>query len=396
VAGATIDHLVAFTVFLAAILLFIGFYNQMNQTAIVYQYHRHIATKASDVLDSILLNPGTPSDWGVSDSSTQKLTFFGLQDPEFQEYRLSPFSLTRLLSPGAQQYNNISWSLNGGYLLLQASQCISYSNVTTLLGINGTYDFQLAITPTITVNISKVPDAYLKLKIQAYGTGFPLSNAYLNYLMFWTNTSHPDNYPILNYNFTSDILQTDSSGIAFKEFPSLNSGTAFTFIVKASTAGISGIGYLSQENVTNNGNLIPYIQNYDVGAANVTLAQNPGNPGTDNLYFNASFYALPDNFVPIPAGNFAGNVNSSTPSQNLQIITNNQTGFLVVAYSHGNSYGMMITALGIPTIGASVTFGADLFGRNWVATDLRQVLIGNIAYQAKLSLWSLQGYGVTG
>jgi hypothetical protein len=395
VAGATIDHLVAFTVFLAAILLFIGFYNQMNQTAIAYQYHRYIATKCSDVLDSILLNSGTPSDWGVSGSSTRNLTFFGLQDPEFQEYRLSPFSLMRLLSPGAQQYNNISWSLNGGYLLLQASQCINYSNLTSLLGINGTYDFQLAITPTITVNISKVPDAYLKLKTQAYGTGFPLSNAYLKYLMFWANTT-AGNYPILNYNFTSDILQTNSSGIATKEFPSLNSGTAFTFIAKASTGGISGIGYLSQETATNAGSLVPYIQSYDNGIANVSLTQNP-QTGMDPLYFNASFYALPDNFVPILSGIFVGSVNNTIPSQNLHIITNNQTGFLVVAYGDGNShYGMVITPIGINSIGASVTFGANPSGKSWIATDLRQVLIGDIAYQAKLSLWSLQGYGVTG
>ena len=367
----------------------------MNQTAIVYQYHRYIATKCSDVLDSILLNPGTSSDWGVSGSSTQKLTFFGLQDPEFQEYRLSPFSLTRLLSPGAQQYNNISWSLNGGYLLLQASQCISYRNVTTLLGINGTYDFQLAITPTLTVDVSKVPNPYLKLKIQVYGTGFPLSNAYLNYLMFWTNTITPSKYPILNYNFTSDILQTDSSGIAFKEFQYLNSDTVFTFVVKASTGGIGGVGYLSQEKVTNSGSLIPYIQSYDNGTANIMLTQNP-QTGMGNLYFNASSFAMPDNFVPIPAGMFSGIVNNTIPSQNLSINTNNQTAFLVVAYSDGNGYGMVITPIGVNSIGASVTFGANPSGKNWVATDLRQVLIGNIAYQAKLSLWSLKGYGVTG
>jgi hypothetical protein len=212
--------------------------------------------------------------------------------------------------------------------------------------------------------------------------------------MFWANTSTSGSFPIINYNFTSDALQTDSSGIASIEFPYLSSGTAFTFIVKAYTTGISGTGYLAQETVTNSGNLIPYIQSYDAGTANVTLAQNL-QTGTGNLYFNASFYALPDNFVPIPAGNFAGNVNSSTPSQNLQITTNNQTGFLVVAYADGNQYGMMITALGVDSIGVPVIFGANPSGKDWVATDLRQVLIGDIAYQAKLSLWSLQGYGVT-
>jgi hypothetical protein len=395
VTGATIDHLVASTVFLAALLLFIGFFNQMNQTAILYQNHKYISTKCSDVLDSILLNPGSPSDWGFSGSNTQKLTFFGLQDPDFQEYRLSPFSLMRLLSPGAQQYNNVSWDLNGGYLLLQASECADYHNVTGLLGINGIYDFQLAIAPTLTVNISEVSDAHLKLRIQVYGTGFPLSNAYLNYILFWANTSTSGGVPILNYNFISDALQTDSSGVASIEFPYLNSGTAFTFIVKAQTTGISGAGYLAKKTVTNSGTLIPYVQSYDVGKATVTLAQNPQG-GMGNLYFNASFYSLPDNFVPIPAGNFVGNVNSGTPSQNLQITTNNQTGFLVVAYGDGNQYGMTITTLGVDSIGVPVTFGANPSGKDWVATDLRQVLIGDIAYQVKLSLWSLQGYGVTG
>jgi hypothetical protein len=165
--------------------------------------------------------------------------------------------------------------------------------------------------------------------------------------------------------------------------------------VKASTAGISGIGYLSQETMTNSGSLIPYIQSYESGTANMMLTQNP-QTGMGNLYFNASSYVVPDNFVPIPAGIFSGIVNSTTPSQSLSINTNNQTAFLVIAYSDGSNYGMVITPIGVNSIGASVTFGANPSGKNWVATDLRQVLIGNIAYQAKLSLWSLQGYGVTG
>jgi hypothetical protein len=140
--------------------------------------------------------------------------------------------------------------------------------------------------------------------------------------------------------------------------------------------------------------LIPYIESCDGGTAEIMLAQNP-QTGMGNLYFNASFYALPDNFVPIQGGNFTGCVNSGTPNQNLTITTNNQTGFLVVGYGDGSNCGMVITPLGVDSIGMSVTFGASVSGKNWVATDLRQVLIGDIAYQAKLSLWSLQGYGVT-
>jgi hypothetical protein len=37
-----------------------------------------------------------------------------------------------------------------------------------------------------------------------------------------------------------------------------------------------------------------------------------------------------------------------------------------------------------------------LSNRSWIATDLRQVRISGIAYQAKLSVWSLSGYQVNG
>lgn len=402
--GATIDHLVAATVFLTALLLFIGFYNQMNQTAVTYQYHSYIATECTNILDSIMLNPGTPQNWGVSGSSTQNLTFFGLQDPEFQEYNLSPFSVMRLASTTnqvfcsqtGQWYNNVSWGLNGAYLLLQTSDCISYHEATNLLGINGTYDFQLAITPTLTVNVTQIPETDLKLEIQVYGSGgFPLSNANLDYLMFWTNTSSYGGFPTLNSNFTSDTLQTNSAGIAFEEFPSLSSNTAFTFIVKVNTVGLNGIGYLSQETVTNTGNIIPYIQSFDNGIANMVLAQNDPTADMGNLYYNASFYALPDTFVPILGENFAGVLNYSAPYQNLPVTTDNQTGFLVIAYGDGTNYGTVIAPLGINSLGLPVTFGTNVSGENWVATDLRQVIIGDIAYQAKLSLWSLTGYQVT-
>ncbi|MEM3703131.1 MAG: hypothetical protein QXX79_01720, partial [Candidatus Bathyarchaeia archaeon] len=59
-AGSTIDHLIAMTVFLGAILIFVSLFNQTIQTAILYQRNRYLATKCSDLLDNMLLNPGIP------------------------------------------------------------------------------------------------------------------------------------------------------------------------------------------------------------------------------------------------------------------------------------------------------------------------------------------------
>jgi hypothetical protein len=51
---------------------------------------------------------------------------------------------------------------------------------------------------------------------------------------------------------------------------------------------------------------------------------------------------------------------------------------------------------GIGTFGLTVVFGGNPRGQEWVATDMRQVVVNGIAYQAKLALWSLEGYGVVG
>ena len=93
--GVSIDHIVSIIIFLAAILLFVGLFGQMVQPAITYQQNQAVATKCSDLLDTMLLNPGSPSNWGQENSIP---TGFGVQDPEFTEYQLSAFSLMRLSS----------------------------------------------------------------------------------------------------------------------------------------------------------------------------------------------------------------------------------------------------------------------------------------------------------
>jgi hypothetical protein len=397
-------------IFLAAILLFIGLFNQTIQAAILYQRHRFLATKCSDLLDNMLLNPGVPVDWGTSSCIP---TGFGLQDPEFVQYRLSSFSLMRLLSSSGSRvyysqtgkwYSNVSWGIGGGYLLLPESECIDYSTVSTLLGTNGTYGFQLTIMPTLKVDITEVQTNPLKLKIRVEGLGSPLSGANLTYLMFWANTTDPESgVPILNFNSSS--LEADLSGIAYKEFSSDpylrvdSNRTAYTFIVKAYTGGLYGVGYKSRETITSAGNIIPFIESYENGI--VLLAHKFGkNDPTGNegaLFFNSTFYILPDSFSPIlfEIQNSSGHVNygEGKPYQSINIPTSNP-GFLVVGYRKGNEYGMVVMPWGIGTIGVSAVFGDDPNGKEWVAADIRQVLINEIAYQAKLALWSYEGYQV--
>ena len=158
--SSTIDHMVAVTIFLAATLLFIGLFNQTIQTAVIYQNHRSIAMKASDLLDTMLLNPGTPINWGLSDDNT---TGFGIQDPEFTQYRISPFSLMRLSSSlgtpvyypkTGEYYSNITMG-SKNFLLVSNETAINYAQVARNLGINGSYGFQLSLTPVVSVEVTE-------------------------------------------------------------------------------------------------------------------------------------------------------------------------------------------------------------------------------------------------
>jgi hypothetical protein len=51
---------------------------------------------------------------------------------------------------------------------------------------------------------------------------------------------------------------------------------------------------------------------------------------------------------------------------------------------------------GLSSMAFPIVFGGDPSGVEWVATDIRQVIVNNVAYQAILALWSLEGYSVVG
>lgn len=412
-AGAVIDHIVSLIVFLGALLVFIGLFNQTIQTAILYEKHRYLATKCADLIDNILLNPGSPSNetlyWG---RSSCPITIFGLQDPESTEYRLNPFSLMRLLAPSEEVYydrtdrwySNVSWGIDGAYVLVPQRECINYSTATKLLGINGTFGIRLEIESTLNFAITESSENPLELTIQVDGQGTPVNNANITYLMFWANTTGPGGNPALN--FESGSLQTNSAGKALKSFQNLrvdDDQTAYAFIVKTSIGGLVGVSYKSRNSyIENAGDIVPFIDDYENGT--ILLAHNfEKNPADSNgvLHFNATFYTMPSSFCPIPClSNITGLVNygGGKPYQTITIPPDsyNTPGFLVIAYRKGNEFGMSVMPWGIGTIGISVTLAETPFVTNseWIVADVRQVRVGDTSYQAKLLLWSLEGVEV--
>jgi len=408
--ASTVDHLVSVTVFLAAILLFISLFNQTIQTAILYQQHRHLATVCSDLLDNMMLNPGYPLNWGKTNSTP---TSFGLQDPEFTQYRLSPFSLMRLQSLTGTPftyprtgvtYSNMSMGF-GNFLFVPYTEAIDYSTAAQLLGTNNTYGFQLTITPIVTVSIEETHAANpLTLAIKVAGAGFPLANAEVSYCFLKVNDKGGQSNP--SYTSLFGTTYTDNGGSAVVNIPNVDANTAYAFIAYAHTSGLVGTGY--HERVSGDTQyVLPLIDSFEDRRVLLVHSYNVHDfgPPESSVFFNATFVLLTEDFTlrEMPMENSTGKLGKVVYGQgtektyeNLTIPTYNP-GILIVTYQSNNEYGVVLMPWGISSMAFPVTFGSTYpFDKEWVVTDIRQVLVNSIAYQARLSLWSLKGYGVIG
>lgn len=406
-AGSTIDHLVSVTVFLAAVMLFIGLFNQILQTAILYQRHRSLATKCSDLLDNILLNPGIPVEWGRSNCTPSG---FGLQDPEFKQYRLSPFSLMRLQSltgtpftypRTGMTYGNLSMGF-GNFLFVPYTTAINYSTATILLGTNNTFGFKLSVTPIVTVSIEETHAANpLTLSIKVAGAGFPLSNAEISYCFLKVNEKGGQNNP--SYSSQFGTTYTDNGGSAIVDIPDIDADTAYAFIAYAHTIGLVGTGY--HERVMGDTQyVLPLIDSFEDKRVLLVHSYNVHDfgPPESSVFFNATFVLLTEDFTlrEMPMENSTGKIGKVVYGQgtdkqwsNVTIPTYNP-GILIITYQTNNEYGVALMPWGLSSMAFPVTFGTDPSGREWVTTDIRQVVVNNVAYQVKLELWSLEGYQV--
>jgi hypothetical protein len=90
--------------------------------------------------------------------------------------------------------------------------------------------------------------------------------------------------------------------------------------------------------------------------------------------------------------------NATPPHQADQLsIDPEMNGVLVVAFSKSASEsGIVVMPWGLSSLGFTATIGGQYPSPNWVSTDMRQVLVNGIQYQAKLALWSSSNGGVTG
>jgi len=404
--SSTIDHMIAITVFLAATLLFVGLFNQTIQTAVIYQHHRATATKASDLLDNMLLSPGIPLRWGQNDSLP---TSFGLQDPEFTQYRTSAFSLMRLNSATGtsvfypktgETYSNITIG-DKNFLLVSQTSSLNYTTALDLLGIRNQYGFQLTFTPIVTVSVTDDFDTgHLRLSVDAYGTGFPLANAHVSYCLVSVGlTGGAEGHPAYTIDYGN--ATTNGQGSVTLEFTGITSSSSYSFIAYVHLGGLVGVGYC--EHVSSEAEyVIPLVGSVSNGTILIAHSFDieSSDPPSSEVKYNASLVYLAEDFTlrEMPLENSYGHVNSGdgSPYEVVNIPTDNP-GILIITYKKSAvEGGLVMMPWGVSSLAFPVVFGGDPSSQEWVATDMRQVIVGGVTYQATLALWSLEGYQVVG
>jgi hypothetical protein len=404
-ASAAIDHMISLTVLIAALLIFIGLFSQTMQTGIAYERHSALSTKTSDLLDTILLNPGLPTTWGQSDSAP---VGFGLQDPAYRQYIISPFSTMRLSSysePGIYYprldayYSNVTAGF-GGYLYVPKAQTVNESAVSKLLGINGTYGFQIVLMPTLTISIQKISSGSpLQFAISVDGIGSPLANSPVSYSLITVNQDSNE-YP--SYTLVKGITLTDAAGQIQTPltFTGIDGDTrSYALIVYSNLNGFKGMGYYVHVPNSSTKSIIPLIDSFADRDILLVHSDSVGNheiiPDSTQLSYNASFVISAEDYnlrqiqlnQPTEVGEL---IYGSGPGQDYAYLTiPNTNGILIIAYKDTSSgeYGLNLMPWGLGSLAFPLVFGGDDTGHDWVTTDLRQITVGGITYQAKLELW---------
>jgi hypothetical protein len=283
------------------------------------------------------------------------------------------------------------------FMLVPYSLALNYSTATKLLGINNTYGFQLTLTPIVAVDIQETSPSPLTLKVTATGVGFPLSYATISYCFLKVNSSGPESP---TYDISFGTVTADNTGLASINIPGVAAGDSYAFIAYARTSGLVGMGYTER---TGDGEyVVPFVNSIDSGRVLLAHSYNVQTDGDPNatVYYTATYVLLTEDFtlreMPIiTAQEHVVYGHGSDQTYGNFTIPTHTLGILVVPYkTTDQKHGVVLMPWGIGSLAFPVSFGGDPAKQEWVSTDMRQVMVGGIAYQAKIAVWSLEGYQV--
>lgn len=254
------------------------------------------------------------------------------------------------------------------------------------------------MNPIVTVEVTEDHAASpLRLFLDVQGTGFPLANAEVTCCLITVSLSGG-----ASYNTIYRTEDTDEQGSATLVFPEVtDADLSYAFIAYAHLGGLVGVGCYERVSLEDE-YVLPLVDSISEGR--ILIAHNfdvqSSDPPIAQLEYNATFVFLAEDFTmrEMPLENSAGNVTSGTGSlyKTVNIPTDNP-GILIITYKKsGTEGGVVMMPWGVSSLAFPVVFGGDPSQQEWVATDMRQVTVGGIAYHAKIAVWSLEGYQVVG
>ena len=317
--------------------------------------------------------------------------------------RLTSFGQSSVYYPRTGSYYSNNSAGIGTCLLAPSAKSFNYSTVSKMLGINGTYGFQFTLLPTVSFSIQKTSTgAPLTLSVNAAGTGYTLANAPLSYSLILVNQD-ANNYP--SYSTINGATATDQAGFAQLNFPGIDGESqTYALIIYSYLDGLTGMGYYVHELPSFTKTVIPLIDSFQNRSITIThgdsVGQPPQAPSYSILSYNASFVLLTEEHtlrqVALDQSSAVGKVfyDSSSGQNYSSVNLPNNDGILIVTYKGTSSgqYGLVLVPWGLSSLGFPLTFGGNPTGQDWVTTDIRQVTVGSISYQATLELWNLQAY----
>ncbi|MEM0322190.1 MAG: hypothetical protein QW613_07355, partial [Thermoprotei archaeon] len=236
-------------VFLAAVFFFSGFITN----GVAYSTQRNYALNAQNLFDYVLLSSGSPADWGYTATQPQA---FGLAQPGAPQYTLNPGAVLRLTPMKPITINNRIYyyiTFGGVALIEPPNYYVNYTYVKSILGIEGTYEFQLKLTPALNVTVQPTANNEFLVSVTSY-TGTPIPNAQINAQYVYANNqkqnANNQKQNEINVGVMTTNAVTNISGQALISFDNIQGGSTYYLLVQASAAGIQGAGYYTDNKIS--------------------------------------------------------------------------------------------------------------------------------------------------
>ena len=390
--GQIIDHAVSFIAFILIFMVTLGAFNGIIVQGLNYVNLRQTTLVANDLIDNMLLTPGSPANWGQMNVQPSA---FGLQNPGFKAYSISPFDPLRMMQPnGTIIVNGVSYStfiLPGGQTMWQPTTAlVNYTTAQQLLGLSGSYGFRLTVTPTLTVAVTTTNLNPLTLSISVTAPGGPVYNANIGFTLFYIpSTNLNGNNPPPVYSFFAKFT-TNTVGQATVTFPFDSTSTAFSGIATVSAGGMLATQMIGNTNFSQV-KMFPVLQNIATGAGEmIHECTYQNNPPCGIYNYNASLYipAADGSLQQISLGGGTGSVTPGQPGA-FQFPLG-QPGIVVIGFKGpglAKGAGFFVLPWGYNTLSLSLFFGGTPPTVEVVASVRRAALMGTIHYQVVLTVW---------